>query len=251
MGKKHAKRAANSPNKKIAEKPANTPFLTEGDSPTMTSEDQKDEKAYEINHPWLSDFKKNRSAYILGFVTICLVITSGIQTCISKVATDAELRAYVGVSRIDTLYFKKPYEMAKISITNSGKTPAKKVTITYIFEYLARDTLAYIDSMFLAGGIDKEMYSLSPGETYVLPVRPTMVDQPDSCKWWVPDTAHNARQVYGKIVYFDNRDVKHRTVFAFQWEFLTKSYRRVGGMNYFDDDQEDPQGERYPFKDKK
>ncbi len=194
------------------------------------------------------DFKKNRSAYILGAVTLCLVGVALWQLCINKAATEDELRAYVAVDGVDTLYFKKPYEMAKISIVNYGKTPARRVTVDYIFEYLSRDTLADVAKLLAVEDPVENEHSLAPGESYILSVRPTGARSRDSANWWKPDTVHNARHVYGRIIYYDNRNVKHRTLFTFQWEFLSMTYRRMGGMNYFDWDQPDPQGKTYPFK---
>ena len=172
------------------------------------------------------------------------------QGCQNQTTTEADLRAYVAVNRIDTLYYKLPHEMAKISIVNYGKTPARKVVIDYIFEFLGRDTLHHLNLALRSTHLGKDEYIIAPGETYILPVRPTGTGSPDSLRFWKDplDSLHNERHIYGIITYYDHTNTLRRTVYAFKWEFLTMSYRRVGGMNYFDCDQADPKGDIYTLK---
>jgi len=223
--------------------------------PAIPSETPGKENETEEKYSFRKDFRKNRSTWILAFLTFGIVGVSMWQGWVNKNASDEDLRAYVGVSRVDTLYYKKSSdEMAKIFITNSGKTPAKKITIDCIFECWTRNTLADIGDLFdtLKNPHSfRDEYSLSPGESCILPIRPNVIHDSTAHKdtlayWRDPlDDAHNSRHVYGRITYYDNRDVKHFTVFAFQWEFRTMLYRRVGGMNYFDNDQPDPKGKSY------
>jgi len=247
MEKKYTRKKTNSSKKKIYKGKFEAQVSRSDTPPEMPTTNQEENTEQNIEGFWGNHLRVNLPTYVLGFLTFCLVGVSLWQAWENKKASDDELRAYVAVHTIDTLHYKKTFEMAKISIVNDGKTPARRVTIEYIFEYLARDTLAHLDSVFFPSPAVKNEYSLAPGETYILPVRPTRAGQKDSSLWWNPDTIHNARHLYGRIVYYDNRDVRHRTIFAFQWEYLTMSYRRVGGMNYFDCDQPDPHGKKYPF----
>ena len=147
-----------------------------------------------------------------------------------------DLRAYVSVISVDTLRFNYTNELVEVTIKNHGKTPAHKVMIDCLFQCWVRDSLAEFEEVLNAVDSEKDEYSLAPGETYILPVRPTgnRNKMGELIHWANKADAHNARQVYGKIVYTDNRGDIHRTVFAYQWEYITGRYRRIGGLNYFD-----------------
>ena len=82
----------------------------------------------------------NKLTFFLVIANVILAIGTISTALIMDSSSYNDLRAYVAVNRVDTLHYKLPKEMAKISIVNYGKTPARKVVIDYIFEFLGRDT---------------------------------------------------------------------------------------------------------------
>lgn len=218
---------------------------------------------YFIKNPWycISSAIENNYHFIELFLTALAVsvatflyletrkevLNSDKQVAIADTTSHDELRAYVGVTWIKPIHYKKNHEMAKINITNFGKTPARRVTLDYQFDCLGRDTLWYVQEMFNSQDSVRDQYTLFPGEAYILPVRPTGDGEIISSKYWKDPSKDRlyARQIYGKLIYYDNRGIKRATVFAFQWEFRTHIYRRVGGMNYIDNDQTDTKDSIY------
>lgn len=151
------------------------------------------------------------------------------QVNIAERSNHANLRAYVAViNPKEDVY--QPKEKGKkgepfiwISVVNFGKSPARNVEVQQVYEKWNRGILAFDPTAWPRNNIE---YMIAPGETFNIPVRPFK-------SLWIDDTAHE-RQIYGIVYYVDYMDVPYKTVFAYQWEEISHSYKRMAKYNYGD-----------------
>ena len=162
---------------------------------------------------------------------------------ITDSTSQADLRPYVDVLRVDPMPIGKSgdtdsLQLAQLSIQNFGKTPARNVIINCLFQYWRRDHPAEVRNILHFRQSQYDEYGIAPGEVYPLRIRPNgLRDNDGKLRFWGHMNPRYARQVYGQIIYTDNRNIVRVTTFAFQYEYISGGYRKIGGFNYFDVDE--------------
>jgi hypothetical protein len=157
----------------------------------------------------------------------------GVKLVSTKETTHTDLRAYIAAinpcddiiaivtgSKRDTTY----EQIAWISVVNFGKTPAMNVSPRQAFARLKRDSQDFEPDADLVR--NNLRFMIAPGETLRIPIRPWVGH-------WI-EAAGNEKQIFGIVTYTDHANVSHRTLFAYQWENISQSYRRMAKFNYGD-----------------
>lgn len=176
--------------------------------------------------------KDNAAEWTMAILTCAIVLLALVTTyfnfrqiSISEDSAHADLRAYIGIVNPRDAWYSPNEPLLWIGIVNFGKTPANNVDAGPIFSFWKRDSLP-IDP----GGIKRDSlrgrFMIAPSETLQVPLRPNM-------GFWKRDST-SARQAFGIIYYEDHRGESHKTVFAYQWENISHSYRKMDRFNYGD-----------------
>ncbi|TSA24590.1 hypothetical protein D4R75_01150 [bacterium] len=164
---------------------------------------------------------------VLTFFIVVLTLATTWFNChqisIYEESTHSDLRAYLQVlNPRDDRFNEQP--ILWISIVNFGKTPATNVSVAPTFSLWIRDILP-IEPTFYKRDASRG-FMIAPNETLYVPLR-------HSLDFWREDTTSTA-QAFGVVYYDDHRGEAHKTIFAYQWEHISRSYRKMAHFNYGD-----------------
>jgi hypothetical protein len=198
---------------------------SDGNTMTTNQDQNHGDKPKDNPTDQAKEIKSTRHIVIATWIIAVTGIVLGwIQTCSNRGAVQADLRAYVQVvnPRLDR---PTTEPIMWISVVNFGKTPANNVSPGPIFSLWKRDSLPIDPGKIKRDSLLGE-FMIAPSETLYVPLRPNL-------GFWKRDSM-SATQVFGVVYYTDHRGEPHRTVFAYQWENISRSYRKMARFNYGD-----------------